>query len=181
MQVINFCGAAGAGKSTAAYGLAHVMKQRYVEVELIDEYAKRLILAGSHHMLADQLTIMADQNSRISYAALPQNKIQFIVTDSPLFLSAFYTPSDYPESFKPFVFDMFKRNKNINIFLEHNHPYNQSGREQTEAESDADALRMKAMLIEHGIEFTIMKAGDHVPMTVMSMLGLNLPPAQPVS
>lgn len=180
MQVINFCGSAGAGKSTAAYGLAHVMKQRYVEVELIDEYAKRLILAGAEHMLADQLTILAEQNSRIFYASLPQNKIQYVITDSPLFLSAFYTPSNYPSSFTPLVFDMFKRHNNVNIFLERNHPYNQAGRLQTEEESDADAERMKQMLRDNNIPFTVMKAGDHIPMAVMTMLGLDLPPAQPV-
>lgn len=181
MKVINFCGSAGAGKSTAAMGLAYAMKQRYVEVELIDEYAKRLILAGSQHMLADQLSVLAEQNSRIFYANSPHNKIQYVITDSPLFLSAFYTPSDYPDSFTPFVFDMFSRYDNVNIFLERNHPYNQAGRLQTEAESDADSQRMKDMLTERGIAFTTMKAGDHVPMAVMEMLGVNLPPAKPVT
>lgn len=181
MKVINFCGSAGAGKSTAALGLAYAMKQRYVEVELIDEYAKRLILADSQHMLADQLGILAEQNSRIFYANSPHNKIQFVITDSPLFLSAFYTPSDYPASFTPFVFDMFNRYDNLNIFLERNHPYNPAGRLQTEEESDADSQRMKDMLHARGIDFTVLKAGDHVPMTVMELLGVNLPPAKPVN
>lgn len=181
MKVINFCGSAGAGKSTAALGLAYAMKQRYVEVELIDEYAKRLILAGSQHMLDDQLSILAEQNSRLFYANSPQNKIQYVITDSPLFLSAFYTPPGYPTSFTPFVFDMFNRYDNVNIFLERNHPYNQAGRLQTEAESDADSQRMKQMLHARGVPFTTLKAGDYVPMAVMEMLGVDLPPAKPVS
>lgn len=184
MKVINFCGSAGAGKSTAAYGLAHVMKQRYIDVELIDEYAKKLVLAGSQHMLADQLTILAEQNSRLHYASLPQNRIEYVVTDSPLFLSAFYVPEDYPASFPVLVLDMFRHYDNINIFLERNHPYNPVGRLQTESESDKDAERMKTLLRANNIPFTVMKAGDHVPMTVMEMLGLTMAPAkevQPVS
>ena len=173
MKVINFCGSAGAGKSTSAYGLAHAMKQRYIEVELIDEYAKRLILAQSNHMLADQLSILAEQNSRIFYANQKINEIDYVVTDSPLFLSAFYAPKSYPQSFTQLVFDMFNSYDNVNIFLERNHPYSDKRREQTEHESDEDSKRMKKMLSDYNIPFTVMKAGDHVPMDVLKILGLS--------
>jgi len=181
MIVINFCGSAGSGKSTAAYGLAHTMKQRYIEIELIDEYAKRLVLAGASHMLADQLKILAEQNSRLFHAKQIRNNVSYVVTDSPLFLSAFYAPPEYPESFKTLVFDMFKLYENVNIFLERNHQYNPVGRLQTEEGSDKDSELMKQMLIDNNISFTCMKAGEHVPMAVMNMLNLDMPPARPLT
>lgn len=172
MKVINFCGAAGAGKSTAAYGLATEMKERYLEVELIDEYAKRLVLAKAAHMLSDQLSVLADQNSRMYFASQPGNGLDYVVTDSPLFLSAFYVPDFYPASFKPLVLDLFNQYDNLNIFLERNHRYNPKGRLQTEKEADADAERMKQFLSDNGIEFHVMKAGRQARYQVLEMLGV---------
>lgn len=149
------------------------MKQRYIDVELIDEYAKKLVLAGSQHMLADQLTILAEQNSRLHYASLPQNRIEYVVTDSPLFLSAFYVPEDYPASFPVLVLDMFRHYDNINIFLERNHPYNPVGRLQTESESDKDAERMKTLLRANNIPFTVMKSWRSCPHDGHGNAGLN--------
>ncbi len=170
MLVINFCGSAGAGKSTAALGLAYEMKKRYIEVELIDEYAKRLVHANSQHMMADQLTILAEQNSRHYYASQDYNGIEYIVTDSPLFLSAFYAPPSYPESFKRYVIDTFNGYNNFNIFIERSFPYKQNGRVQTEEESDADSKRMKELLTENGINYIIMPASDDVPLKVLDIL-----------
>jgi nicotinamide riboside kinase len=176
MKVINFCGAACAGKSTAALNLAAELKERYIEVELIDEYAKRLVLAGAQHLLADQMTVLADQNGRQYFASLPQNGLEYVVTDSPLFLSAFYAPHFYPPSFKPLVLDLFRGYDNLNIFLERNHRYNPKGRLQTEAEADADSARMKQFLNDNGIPFITMKAGPHVRYEVLNLLGIERHP-----
>lgn len=173
MKIINFCGAAGAGKSTAAYGLAYEMKKRYVEVELVDEYAKRLVYANAKHMMADQLKILAEQNSRHYYASQPYNGIDYVVTDSPLFLSAFYAPPTYPVSFKNYVIDTFNGYDNFNVFLERTHPYNPKGRVQTEAESDADDLRMKQFLTDHGIDYLVMPASDDLPLKILDLLGIS--------
>ena len=173
MKIINFCGAAGAGKSTAAYGTAYEMKKRYIDVELVDEYAKRLVYANAKHMMADQLTILAEQNSRHYYASQPYNGIDYVVTDSPLYLSAYYAPDWYPTSFKHYVLDTFNAYDNFNIFIERTHPYNPKGRIQTEEEADEDTTKMKLFLNENNIKFITMKASDDLPLKVLDLLGIS--------
>ncbi len=173
MQVINFFGSAGAGKTTAAYGLAHEMKKRYVEVEFSDEYAKRLFLAQSTHMLADQLSILAEQNARLHYANNPVHTIDYVITDAPLMLSAFYSPANYPPSFRAWVVDLFKMYDNINIFLKRSHAYNPRLRQQSEHESDIDSDRMEAMLQAYNIPYITMNAGDEVPLKVLRQLDID--------
>lgn len=173
MIIINFCGAAGVGKSTAALGLAYEMKKRYIEVELVDEYAKRLVYANSKHMMADQLKILAEQNSRHFYASQPYNGIEYVVTDSPLLLSAFYAPDTYPKSFSDYVVDAFNSYNNFNIFIERTHPYNPKGRLQTEEESDADNIRMKDFLAQNNISYISMPASDDLPLKVLDLLSIS--------
>lgn len=133
MKVINLFAGPGAGKSTTAAGLFHIMKQDGFKVELVTEYAKDIVWADRHKELDDQLYITAKQHHRIF---LLKNKVDYCVTDGPLLLSLVYSRM-MPQSFFPFVKDLFHEYDNMAIILKRTKPYVLFGRTQTEDEAKA--------------------------------------------
>lgn len=87
--VINFIGGPGAGKSTLAAELFGYMKKNKFDVEYVDEYAKHLTWEENKIGLEDQILIFGQQHHKL-YMML--DKVDYIITDSPLLLSIFYTP-----------------------------------------------------------------------------------------
>jgi len=158
--VINFFGAPGAGKTTAALGLTYELKKRWVSAELIQEYAKDLVYADSSHLLSHQHAVFTEQERRLNRVV---GKAALAVSESPLLLSAYYAPEDYPVSFKQSVFDFFLTYHNINIFIERSHAYSAIGRIQNEEESDAVAWSMRQFLKDNGIPFYTITANDANP------------------
>jgi tRNA uridine 5-carbamoylmethylation protein Kti12 len=133
MKVINLFAGPGAGKSTVAAGLFHLMKLDGYKVELVTEYAKDIVWAGRHKELDDQLYITAKQHHRIF---LLKDKVDYCVTDSPLLLSLVYCRM-MPQSFFPFVKDLFHEYENYAVILKRTKPYVLFGRTQTEDEARA--------------------------------------------
>lgn len=158
--VINFFGAPGAGKTTAALGLTYELKKRWVDAELIQEYAKDLVYADSSHLLSHQHAVFTEQERRLNRVV---GKAALAVSESPLLLSAYYSPEHYPVSFKQSVFDFFLTYHNINIFIERSHAYSAIGRIQNEEESDAVARSMREFLRDNGIPFYTVTANDANP------------------
>lgn len=159
-HVINLFGGPGAGKSTAALGLAYELKKRWASVELVNEFAKELVWADSAHLLSQQNYVFAHQEHRLNRLI---GKVEIAITDSPLLMSAFYAPADYPVSFKQSVFDLFQVYQNINIFVERSHEYAAEGRIQNEEEADALSESMKRFLSENGIPYYSITANDANP------------------
>ena len=75
------------------------MKLEGLNVELVTEYAKDMTWEGRGNILEDQLYMLAKQNRRLSRL---QDKVDFAMTDSPLFLGLAYSKPDYFESFNEF-------------------------------------------------------------------------------
>lgn len=160
LHVINLFGGPGAGKSTAALGLAYELKKRWASVELITEYAKELVWTDSAHLLSNQNYVFSQQEHRLNRLV---NKVEIAITDSPLLLSAFYAPPEYPVSFKQSVFDFFQSYQNINIFVERSHKYAEEGRLQNQEEADALSESMKRFLADNGIPYYSVTANDANP------------------
>ena len=167
MKVINFFGAPGAGKSTASAGLFHEMKKQWIEAELVTEFAKELVWAGSQHMLTQQHYVFANQEHRLNRLV---GQIDVAISDSPLLLSAYYAPSDYPESFSELVVDFFARYDNINFFVNRSHRYSLKGRIQDEAAADAIAKQLKQFLHQNKVPFYEITAADTTPKYLMHWL-----------
>lgn len=167
MHVINFAGPPCAGKSTAAASLFAEMKKKYMNVELVTEFAKEMQWAQTHHLLADQVFVLANQNHRLFRL---QNKVDYVITDAPLFLSCIYKPENYPESLTPFVLDLFNMYDNTVIYLDRSHPYDETGREQNEEESDALGPKIINFMKMHNIQFSRLRSGDDVAKTVLYQL-----------
>lgn len=151
MKVINLFGVPGAGKSTGAAYIFSRLKMLGVNVELVTEFAKDKVYEDNMSVFENQAYIFGKQSFKMSRC---RNKVDYIVTDSPLLLSAFYnTDPVLGDSFNDVVNNVFNSYENINFYVERSKPYNASGRLQTEQESDKMILPLKNMLDHFGIEY----------------------------
>lgn len=164
-QIINLFGAPGAGKSTTATGLFHMMKLAGYNVEYVSEVAKDFTWEKRNVSLSCQPYVFGKQFRDI-YRLIDQ--VEFIITDSPLFLSAFYA-KEYPNehvastTFIEYVLDQSKWMGGINIFLNRTKVYNPAGRNQSEAESDEFAKKIKYLLKLHKFQFEEMDGNEEAP------------------
>lgn len=130
LKVINFFGGPGTGKSTVAADLYSLMKRKRFKVELLHEIAKDYVWERWDQIFREQDFIFANQH-RLQ-RRLVGHDIDYCVVDSSLLLGLFYTPLDFPPSFKQFVREVYDSYNNINIYLERNPEieYVQEGRNQ---------------------------------------------------
>ena len=147
--VINLVGAPGAGKSTlAAYVFAR-LKMEGVNCELVTEFAKDKVWERNNTALANQVYTFAKQYYRIYLCA---DKVDVIITDSPLILSGFYNKD--PEIDKPLkdlIAAINRKYTNYTYFVKRVKAYDPVGRNETESESDACVSRIKELLRQYGV------------------------------
>lgn len=141
--VINFIAGPGAGKSTLAALLFAELKLLGINCELVTEYAKQLTWHDRHGELEDQVYVFAKQFHKMWQL---RNKVDVIITDSPLILSNFYNEDKFwhlPE----LVRECEEKFDNLYYFVERsNRPYNPKGRNQTEEESCKIDGQLKQLL-----------------------------------
>lgn len=136
--IINFFGGPGIGKSTQSAELFTLMKKNHMDVELTFEYPKIVAWEENHSAIRDQFFITANQHRNISRL---YGKVKYIIVDSPIILGSIYkdiynNKSDYPSSFYDvsfdyFIFNLFKKYNNLNIYLKRDDTtYDQNGRFQ---------------------------------------------------
>ena len=149
-KIINILGGPGVSKSTTACGLFYKMKTAGYKVELVTEYIKGPVYEG-RDMSDDQLYIFAKQHRRMHILI---DKVDWIITDSPLLLSAVYAPNNYFKSFIPLVLESYYRYDNMNFLLKRIKPYNQYGRTQSEEEAKSIDRKVSKLMDDKGIEYT---------------------------
>jgi hypothetical protein len=158
MLVVNLFGAPGAGKSTGAAYIFSQLKMKGINVELVTEFAKDKVWEDNKEVFKNQAYIFGKQSFKMSRC---KDKVDVLITDSPLFLSALYNADEVlGEDFNKVVLNVFNSYDNINFFIKRNKPYNPVGRNQTEAESDALSLDLRLKLEKNGIEYLSMY-GDY--------------------
>jgi DNA replication protein DnaC len=150
--VINFFGGPGVGKSTVAAGLFSELKQRGISAELVTEYAKDQVWEESFHTMDNQLFMFANQHHRI-WRLL--GKVDVVVTDSPMLLSMYYG-ADCTDIFRQLVLEEHNKTSSINILLERNKEYTQTGRIQTEEQATDADNEIKHILIKNNVGFTVL-------------------------
>lgn len=149
MLVVNLFGAPGAGKSTGAAYIFSKLKMAGVNAELVTEFAKDKVWEESKAVFQNQAYIFGKQYFRISRV---QDKVDVVITDSPIILSSFYANDDVlGEEFDTLVTKVFDSYNSMNVFIDRVKPYNPAGRFQTECESDEVAMEMADFLNKHGI------------------------------
>lgn len=147
--IVNLFGQPGAGKSTGAAYIFSKLKMAGVNAELVTEFAKDKVWEESKAVFENQAYIFGKQSFKISRC---EDKVDVIVTDSPLPLSIFYNRSDrLGQNFNAAVMDYFNSCNNFNCYIKRVKPYNPSGRFQTEEESDKLAGEMYNFLMNYNI------------------------------
>lgn len=155
LLVINLFGAPGAGKSTLAAYVFSKLKMAGINAELVTEFAKDKTWEENHTALANQVFMLGNQYHRVFEA---QDKVECIITDSPLFLSALYNKDPVlGEDFNRLTLRIFNQYNNLNFFVLRAKPYNPIGRNQTEEESNALSEELKKLLERYGIKYTTLK------------------------
>jgi len=143
MKVINLFGGPGVGKSTVAADLFAIMKREGFSVELVNEYAKEVTWEEHFNYFDDEFYVLAHQNRRLVRL---KNKVDYVVTDSPILLGLAYTsPTYYPEYFSKFIHEVWNSYTNINVVIERqSNDYTKTGRNQKYDE----ALNKDKMMID---------------------------------
>lgn len=147
--VVNLFGAPGAGKSTAAAYIFALLKMAGINAELVTEFAKDLVWEESKEPFNNQAYIFGQQYFRMSRC---KDKVDVIVTDSPLLLSIIY--NRHPDAgFTMYVFNSFNTFENRNYYLNRTHKFDDSGRIHGEEESNAIADKIKFLLRNYSVPY----------------------------
>lgn len=154
--VVNLFGSPGSGKSTGAAYLFSSLKLMGIDCEYVSEFAKDKCWEGNQFIFENpenQFYIGAKQFYRINQV---YGKVDYIITDSPIFMNSFYNKSKYlGEEYNVVTLRLFNKFKNISFFINRVKPYNRNGRNQTESESDKIAVEMKNTMETYKIPFII--------------------------
>ena len=152
MILVNLFGAPGAGKSTGASYIFSRLKMAGVNAELVTEFAKDKVWEENKAVFKNQAYIFGKQYFKISRCA---DKVDVIITDSPLLLSVVYnTDPVLGENFNNVVRDVMNSYDCRNYYLNRVKPYNSIGRHQTESESDEVGNVIYNLLESEDIEYT---------------------------
>lgn len=139
--------------STSAAYIFSRLKMKGVNCELITEYAKDKTWEKNYEALDCQEYIFGKQSYRMKRC---RDKVDVIITDSPLPLGIFYNTNPVLEKNYPaLVLDVFNTYENMNYALLRNKPYNPIGRNQTQEESDAIGDRIQFFLEDNDIHYTL--------------------------
>ena len=134
------------------------LKMHGVNAELVTEFAKDKVWEGNKEVFKNQAYIFGKQSFKMSRC---KDKVDVLVTDSPLFLSALYNNDEVlGEDFNKVVLNVFNSYDNINLFIKRNKPYNPIGRHQTAAESDKLSIQLQMKLDDYDIGYIPMY-GDY--------------------
>lgn len=152
MIVVNLFGVPSAGKSTGAAYIFSQLKLNGINAELITEFAKDKVWENNTEVFKNQAYLFGKQSYKMSRC---KDKVDVLVTDSPLPLSIFYNKDDVlGEDFNRTVMNVFNSYNNLNYLLLRVKPYNPIGRHQTEEESNALKQPMVDLLNDRGIKYT---------------------------
>lgn len=151
--VVNLFAGPGTGKSTTAALLFGKLKVAGYNTEYVSEYAKDLVWEERTNALAFQPYVSVKQIWRQHRL---RDKVDIIITDSPILLGMVYKGDGYTNNFGLFLRESFEGFNNVNFFLERNpeaHPWNQAGRGQTEAEAMQIDAKIRSMLLALGAQY----------------------------
>lgn len=153
MILVNLYGAPGSGKSTGAAYIFSQLKMAGINAELVTEFAKDKVWEESKEVFNNQAYIFGKQYFRISRC---MDKVDVIVTDSPLALSAFYNNSEIlGEEFANVVMKVANSFNSKNYFIKRAKPYNPKGRFQTEDEAKQVDSNLETFLKNNNINYEI--------------------------
>lgn len=157
--IVNLFAGPGTGKSTAAAGIFHGLKLKHINCEYVSEKAKDLCWEERHTALSCQPYILGEQYLRI-FRLL--NKVDVIVTDSPLLLNIYYNNLQLPE-LDALTLALHSKLNNKNYFLKRTKPYFQAGRLQSFNEAKTADVGIKSILDIYHVPYQELLSDDTIP------------------
>lgn len=155
--VINLFAGPGAGKSTFQSDLYSFMKKERLKVEMVREVAKKWAWRKEKITPVDQLNIIGQQ---ILDESDLYGKVDYIVTDSPILLGAFYMQYNFGETFMSEMvhsYMKFAQENGVefkNFYLcRNNLQYETSGRFQTISQINTLDEELEWFLWDYGIAY----------------------------
>lgn len=175
--VVNLFGGSGLGKSTTAAGLFYAMKMRGLNTELVREYVKQWAWDSIPVGKFDQIYLTGKQAKAESRL---YNKLDYVVTDSPILLSAIYETfysgkSVVLPSIKLFL-DLAKQEnvEHVNIFLARNKPFDTRGRYETQETAIKVDSFAKDFLTNNGVKFIELNVPDEERIaSILKIIGVE--------
>lgn len=148
---INWFGGPAIGKTTVSAEFFTELKKFELDVEIVSEFAKDVILEGRPQALQHQWYILANQAYRIWCA---YNAMDVVLVDSPILLGPVYDKEASPALLALCLENHHKYN-NLNIVLSRNPTFEHSmaGRVHSLTESISVDNRIVRTLDEHGISY----------------------------
>ena len=165
-KLINFFGAAGAGKSTRAAETFVVLKKNGYNAELSREYAKEKVYERNKIAIACEPLIMANELYNIE--KLIEAKVEYIICDCPLLVPSFYNKTR-SKTFELFALELFSKFDNYNFFLKVNSDnFKTEGRIHNLEESLAIERKMLGFLEYYDIPFIEVKYGQDINLSFLN-------------
>lgn len=169
--VVNLFGVPSAGKSTGAAYIFSKLKMAGINAELITEFAKDKVWENNAEAFKpdNQCYMFGEQFYKMSRC---RDKVEVLVTDSPLPLSILYNKSTVlGKEFNDTVMNCFNSFNNVSYLLLRDKPYNQKGRLQTEEEANALQSPLYALLNDYNVQYTALKGNvDNYEMIVKTVI-----------
>lgn len=156
--VINLIGGPGSGKSTCASGIFYELKKLGINCELSLEFAKDKVWEESYSVLSDQLYVFGKQYHKLFRL---KNKVDVIITDSPLVISIHYNKMT-SDHFNNLVVEQYHTFNNLMYFIKRGETYQSEGRMQTLEESEIIDSDIKNILHTYNIDYTELQNTDAV-------------------
>lgn len=177
--VINLLGGPGSGKSTTSADLYKEFKMQGHSVELVREVVKELAYLGVKPDAFHRPYLFGKQTRE---EAKLFGKVDIIVTDSPLYLDAFYEKRySGTNIIQAAVFEYMKEAEKagivyVNFLMKRTHVYRTEGRFESEDEAKEVDVALKAWLDSREIAYTYVEADDNnkakYVMNHLKLLGL---------
>lgn len=131
--VVNLFGEPSAGKSTAAMDITAKLKRKGVNAEYVSEFAKDKVYEQNSEVFKHQEYIFGKQSFKMGRV---RDKVQVIVTDSPLLLCTIYNNDNtLKDNFDNTVLSVFNSYNNKNYLLIRKHQFENGGRLHNEKQS----------------------------------------------
>jgi adenylate kinase family enzyme len=170
--VINLFAGPGSGKSTTCAGIFSRLKLNNINCEMALEYAKEKVWENSLEILDDQIYVFAQQLHRLN---ILKNKVDVIITDSPLLLSMIYN-KEPNNIFSELVFNQFDKFENVNYYIERDENFNPKGRVQNLEQSIDKDNEIKILLDNNHVPYDIVNkinAVDKITEDILKRLNKN--------
>lgn len=178
VKIINLFAGPCVGKTTIASGLFYEMKIKDYNVELVQEFAKKLVFENRTDILnTDQLYVLANQHRNLLVKTFNKS-LDYIIMESPFLLSNIYFNelSLYNfDLFQKLTLDLFTKYNNINFYLNRNYDnkYDENGRIHNEVESRLIDAQILNYLKNNDIEFIRFDTNENTIKNIIKSLEQN--------